>query len=372
MKKLLVLLLAVCIMAMSVVPAFATQADVAPVSTPDQVEPEIEVSARVQAYYDAYTALVFELNGEDFNDLNDAFDNFMNVTSGEEELTEEEYEQLVALFGTEDIWGVVEKLIDVSYISYYVIDMVNAQKDFENDPCFDTAFYYVSIYEEVFVDSEEDDLKLYVSNFNPDADEIYEDAYGYMPSAEVMALYDAYEMLCDALYYGEDDLEILQIATDKFADAWNGANFSDEDVQALAAMLYEDPEEVMSILLSDYIDACIIVETGKLYNAYLENPDADTAQALVDMYDSIFEDETYDNVQWLLEWFIPDLAEVYDEAVQLAQVKPQESPESTKDEEKATANTATVKTGNTAVYVIVIVSGALVLFAGAYLRRREK
>ena len=189
-----------------------------------------------------------------------------------------------------------------------------------------------------------------------------DDAKPNVPSQDVLDVYKAYEKVQDALSFGYD--EDFVIACEEFEavlDIYN--DLSEDDMNALAALLsLENGEEAYNQILCDWINANIILELGEVYDAYVSEPNIDTAKALVEKYDEVFS---------ATEMFLPEdfalfrnavfcIDDYYEEAKMLLA---DASDEGEADEEEADKD-ATPKTGDSSdmmMPLVVMVAAACVV-----------
>ncbi|MBE6824620.1 MAG: hypothetical protein E7513_04675 [Ruminococcaceae bacterium] len=389
MKKLLVVLLAITLVMMSVVPAFAAENDVvATQSSPDQVTPD----SRVQQLYNAFVELKNTLYGNDLTAFLNAYDDFEAISTSIDTLTDEEAEELVALFGS-DMEGMVEELLTVAIVAGFVKGVYLDCEEFKATPNTSTAVMVIEDLESIAFNEEieDDEFSKAIRNLISDIDEVYKEALEYKPTDRVYKLYESYYDMLDLLeWYLYEDLEET---TKEFRDAYNSIDeFTDEEKDQISALIGLPFEEAIGLMVSDYIEACIIVDTGKIYDAYIDNPCKDTAQALVDQYDGIFNDPSFSDeyLEDLIGEYFYDLEELYLEAKAMLEKddddsddeddtvsggdkedkKPQKGADSTKTEESTKVNTAAVKTGDTTIAVIYFAFSLIVLAVFCFIKKR--
>ncbi len=388
MKKFLVVLLAISLVMMSVVPAFAAENNVvATQSSPDQVVPD----SRAQQLYDAFVELKNTVYGNDLTAFLKAYDDFEAISTSIDALTDEEAEELVALFGS-DMEAMVEELLTVAIVAGFVKGVYLDCEEFKANPNTSTAVMVIEDLESIAFneETEDDEFSKALRNLITDIDDIYKAALEYKPTDRVYKLYDSYYEISDLLEWCL--YEDLEEATKGFRDAYNNIDeFTDEEKEQISALIGLPFEEAIEVMICDYIDACIIVDTGKIYDAYIDNPNKDTAQALVDQYESIFNDESF-NDEYLEEQifeFFYDLEELYLEAKAMLEKtgedkdntvsggdkeekKPQKGADSTKTEESTKVNAAAVKTGNYTMFAVVLVGAFLAIASAIVIKKRVK
>ena len=216
----------------------------------------------------------------------------------------------------------------------------------------------------------------------PEIHEVYVEALTYLASDNVMVIYNAYTELQTALMFMsyDDDFAKAMEGFEAVLDIFN--EISEEEMEDLAALLVvEDGETAFWDILSDWITANVVDEIGQLYNAYLENPNKETAAALIEYYDSIYNDPEYadEELQETISWFFMDIHDVYAEASALVAdevadvVEPEEAdvvePEEADGVEPE--RQASPKTGDAA-SIIWPVAGILVAMAAFAVTKKQK
>lgn len=379
MKKLLVIVLAICMVMMSVVPAFAAQTDaVVTQSTPDQVAP----TSNAQIFYNAYNELAAALNSGDIDVLKAASDNYTATMDGIEEFTDEEIAELETLFG-KDIFEVLVDLLVVAFDVDIVLSVDEVYNAYLADPNVKTAYDFVAIYSDSeYVDEE---AKALLKTFFADIDEVYAKAEEDLPTAKVSNLYAAYTDMMDALDWY--DLSEVETATAAFLEAYNESlDMTDDEQQQLALMMGLSSEEAIGVMVSDYITACTLVQVGKTYDAFWENPCADTAQDFVDLYNGIYNDSNYknENLESLISDYFFDFEETYEEALAIladdedselsagSEKEPQQSADSQKTDESVKVNAAPVNTGSTTNAAVVLATVFTLLVGVGIFRKKVK
>ena len=373
MKKIFILILTLCILAVSVMPAFATEADTAVVmSTPDQIEP----SSRVDEFFGLYTALENAMNSGDINALKTAVDNFMLYSENmEDSFTDEEIAELEVLFGT-DVWEALGLMIDIAINADGIIALDDAYNAFKADPSSATAVGVVVLYEEI-LDYEDDEFLADVKRFFPDIEDVYAQASALLPSPRVYGLYRAHQNMLTAFEWG--DIYFLEEAVYDFRTTYNGNELTKQQLDELAQLYLMTVEEVTAMMADDYAKATVLLELDRIINEYYVEPTTETAQALVDQYNAIADEELLK----LVDLFFFDFEEVYNDAkaylgeevdddTEDETKEPQKAPQSTKDEASSKTNTAPVKTGNSTVAVVAVLSMFLMLFAIGVMKKRVR
>ena len=141
----------------------------------------------------------------------------------------------------------------------------------------------MNLYEEL-----EPDYGQLLAGWFLDIDSIYEDAKQNVPSQNVLDVYEAYEKVQTALSFGYDEDFVKACeGFEAVLDVYNA--LSEDDLNTLAVLMgLGNGEEAFNQILFDWINANTILELGAVYDAYVSNPNADTAKALVEKYDEVF------------------------------------------------------------------------------------
>ena len=281
----------------TVVPADDTQATVTQVSD----------DADVQAAYDAFVAMEAALEAKDLAALVVASNQLEKIT---DDFTDDQYEAWNGLFSDE---ASLERYLDVLISTMYVTYTAEMAEAYQANPNAKTAMEFVEAYE-LTVEAEMD-----MEGFIPDIAAVYEAAKADMPSENVLTVYNAFVELQAALQWSIDD---LQVAVDAFydgpVDAFN--ELTDEELNDLALLLeVEDGEAAWNLVLSDWVDANVLLAVNDVYLAYVENPNEETAAAVVEYYGYIYgEDAVYgEEFAAIVDNLISDFINVYEEAVEL-------------------------------------------------------
>ena len=265
----------------------------------------------VQASLDAYGKIKTAMENKDIEGLRAATEEFENCNF---ELSEEQDEELTAMIGDE--------LFDVILTAGAVVGMDDAKDTFLADKNANTALFYADNYKLLVIDEEWGaDTAALIKDMIPDGQAVYEDAKGYLPTENVMKVYNAYAEITFSLQiqsYDEDFLAAFE-AFEEVLDIYN--ELTEEEMEQLAALMEEESgEEAFSVILSDWITANVVHEMGQLFDAYLENPNEDTANAFVEYYDSLYNDPDYvdEELRAVIEAFFGGIHDSYAEAKALA------------------------------------------------------
>ena len=153
-----------------------------------------------------------------------------------------------------------------------------------------------------------------VAKFIPDIDAAFAEAQAMMPSEDVLKVYDAYAGIQNALafQYFDEDTRAAMEAMEAVLDIFN--EMEEEDLAVLAQLLgMESAEAVSNAVFSDWVDLNILAAVDECYQAFMNEQNKETAQALVDYYEAVFPvnpDEAVIDADLVRSFFI-DIDDVY-------------------------------------------------------------
>ena len=214
----------------------------------------------------------------------------------------------------EDFWSVLfGGNVAVTANGYY--------SEYTADKNAKTAYDFVGYY------SQEDmeDYKADVLRFMPDMESVYEEAKADMPSENVIAVYEAYTGVQNALAFGyiDEDTYAVVEGFEAVLDAFNEMGIygdgetAEKDRADLAVLMgVEDGETAWNQIFGDWVNLNVLLEVEEVYQAYMKKSNAETADALVEKYDGIYNDPNYvdEELRVLVESFFADIHDVYAEA----------------------------------------------------------
>lgn len=334
-KKLLSIMLVVIMCIANVMPVFA-------LSEVDPVDPT------VQKYIDAYRDLeaVFTSETKDLEALKAAV-----AASEGIELDMDQSEEFLEYVDFED-WF----LCNVGATNVIEADKYNTA--FTNSKSGKTAKDLVEFYEMIISEEYADyGLKETISAWIPGFEAAYEEAKTMLPSENVAAFYDAFTEVQTQLEGTVDSLREAVEACN--VDLFN--EFTDEEKEEFVALMgFTDWEEAFNVVLSDWIDANLVLEVDDAYNAYTGSWSVKDAKAFVEKMNQV--NEMYGEDLSLFEYFFGDLNSVYEEAKELIANGGNEEDTETKEEvtEPEDRTEKAAKTGDVAPVIPMVV-----LFAGA-------
>ena len=259
---------------------------------------------KVQAAYTAYQQMVGAMDSRDMAALKTATEELGKYT---EELSEEQQEALVSK--DEDFY------VNLFWAAM-LVGMGDLQNIFVADKNVRTAYNFVSSYEVVFSEETEEDISTMMKEMLPDIDIVYAEALTYMPSQEIVSMSDKYANMQIVLMFGDiESLREFKAEFEAMAEAIEA--MTDEDLNNLAMLLEEeDGATVKNTILKDWEQAKVVFSLADAYDAYIAEKNEETAGALVEMYDSIFGDNSSadEELKSTVRNFFIDIDDVYQEA----------------------------------------------------------
>ncbi|MBR4020322.1 MAG: hypothetical protein IKI99_03335, partial [Firmicutes bacterium] len=160
-------------------------------------------------------------------------------------------------------------------------------------------------------------FKTTIVKFIPDVDAVYAEAQTMMPSENVVKVYDAYVGLANALEHwsvGDSTREAVA-AFDEVADVFN--ELSSEELADLALLMgVEDGPAAWNAVFSAVVDLNILISMDDVYQAYMNEPNAETAKAFVEYYEAVFPENPDDAMidGELVRNFFMGIDDTYEEA----------------------------------------------------------
>lgn len=344
-KKIIEFLLMICMVIMSVMPVMA------------EGEGKVSDDAKVQEAYEAYLKVVDAMNNHEYAIMKENYNKVDELTLGFEDEQAEEWQKVLKENGGE--LEALENLFEAAYI----IGLDSYRETYNNTPNAKSAYDFVTNYDECVAS------EISFKEMLEDIEEDYAKALNDLPSEDVVTVYKAYEKIQTAMSFGYD--EDFVKACEEFEavlDVFNA--LSEEDLNVLALFLHlENGEEAFNQIFFDWINANTILELGAVYDAYVADPNADTAKALVEKYDEVFGNT---------ELFTPDdfvlfqnavfcIEDYYEEAkALLAEASDSGEPGIVEPEEDEADRNASPKTGDDSDMMMtfaVMVGAAALVFA---------
>ncbi|MBR3785940.1 MAG: hypothetical protein IKJ77_06010 [Firmicutes bacterium] len=133
------------------------------------------------------------------------------------------------------------------------------------------------------------DYRAGIAVFIPDVEAVYAEAQTMTPSENVIKVYDAYVGLANALEYWSVDESTREAvaAFDEVADIFN--ELSSEELADLALLMgEEDGPAAWNAVFSAVMDLNILISMDDVYQAYMNEPNAETAKAFAEYYEGVF------------------------------------------------------------------------------------
>lgn len=208
------------------------------------------------------------------------------------------------------------------------------------------------------------------------------DTFVQSASEETLEVYNAYLVVVKALE-SEDRAE-LDPAIEEFEKVIDIFNeLSKEEFEDLAVMLdihsndpeYTDGEYAANVIFADWFNINILNLIDEAYSAFISNPNADTAEAMVEMYEQIFPEkgESAYISDTIVYAFFPDIDDVYAKAAELVETDENADADKNNDTDAAKETDAdTPQTGDktdiAGAFAILIASA----FGAAFVIKRRK
>lgn len=265
-KKLVAVVTAVLVFAISVLPAFA----------------EGTTDPAVQKAYDAYTALkdVLEHPSPDVvDDLEDLIEAF---TDANEDLTDAQLEELVALTGEADVFALISTALDVSFIA----TTAQAYDDYKATPNAQTAYDFMDLYDSMT------EMGIDMAGYIPDIATVAAAAKADLPSDGVIKVYDTILELAAAIIFpDEDTLSDALSKWDAVADTFYA--LSEDELNDLAVFLeVADGAAAKAEVRTAVTETNAMYSIVHAYNVFADEEDYASAEAFVTVYDEIFSEES--------------------------------------------------------------------------------
>ena len=312
-KKLLVFITVICMMFACGTSVFAAE--------------KVSEDAYVQAAYEAYLAIGDALyTTGDYAALKAAYTELGNATTDiEKEAKSAEWNQVI-----ENNGGVEKYVNDVMNMAFTMMvfeesieDEPGLMADYKAAPDLKKAYELVDTYEvmeadNVLMDKMADDLSV--------AD-VYAQAEADVTAAgsDVIAVYEAYVLVNDAVTYADDFDEAIA-AFETVLDIFN-EGLDDKEKADLAVLVgAKDWEETFSIILGDWVNLNVAAQTIDVGEAFVNDPNEETAKAFIEQYDAIFNDPDYadDDLRTLVKTSFDvngqSIDEVYEDAMKILDV----------------------------------------------------
>ncbi len=305
-KKIMSFILSVSMLFLFTMPALAAEGSDAVTDDP-----------AVQAAYDAYLEFTEAIANADLEALTNTLATF---EAAAEDLSDEQQEELVSLD---------EAFFENLLTAAFIVGIADIHDAYIAEPNIKTALDFVDTYE-VYVASDEEFAALMYAMI-PKLEADYQQALTDMPSDSVVTVYNAYLELTYGLLTGwGEDLDAGIAAFEAVTDTFNELTAAELD--ELALLLEEaDGASAWSLVFADYVNANVLNTVEDAYNAYIEDPNEETATAFIELYDGIFNDPSFSSpdLEELVREMYLDIDEVYADATAfLAASEVPEAPES--------------------------------------------
>ena len=313
-KRLLSLVLAMCMLLAFAMPAFATDVSSTDVSlsdvssstdtsSTDTSSTDADVSDDVKAVYDAYVIALEALEGSDADEVAAALEGTYDVVEIFNEFGEEELAQLGQLMGCDGDTAFA-RFFSV-HVNANVITVVDVYIDsFEEEPSASLAMEIVYYYDAIFNDPEyqDEELRTLVRSFFPEFDDTYAAAQELCPDAELVSLCDAYDVLVYS--FETNTLSEVVSASDGFdavVDAFG--KLTDEQKKDLEELYGVTAEQVQAMAAEANKVAKAIIKVGTAYEAYMNDQSEANTEAFVEAFKSVINSGSENIVDTVLNFF---------------------------------------------------------------------
>ena len=292
MKKALALIMAVMMLVTTALPVMADQTD-----------------AAVQASYDAFVSVMAAIDTNDLSAFRTAAEAF---EAANEQLDDEQTEQLAEMIeaGGNSFWSSLFLIAQIGLAA----DLYDA---FVADPGAKTALEFTENYDLHFNDEEPTLGAPYIAAMIPGIEEAYQQALTCLPSEGVLAVYEAYQIMENALLFAmyDEDFVAAKENFEGVVDTFN--ELDEEDLAKLAELIdAENAEGAFSKVLSNWINMNVVYEMGQRYTKFSESSTKKNAASFLEYYNSLYNDPDYvdEALRSLVSEFFPDIEAAAEEA----------------------------------------------------------
>lgn len=298
-KRILVSLL---VMILTFVPVISVYADTNVVSS----------DATVQTAYEKYNAIVGAMAANSYDLLESEYEELISIISDFTDEQEEEWNCVV-----NEVIGLNTALSNL-YNASHVVYTIGLMQMYQKSPNVRTAYKFVQAYEDCL------SLEIAINNMHSGVEAVYTTAKSTdMPSEDVVALYNAYVEVVEALESGnpenlEDAIKEFQAVVDIYNEI-DAVEF--EELACLLEIKSEDEEltdgeYIAQIIFADWMNINILDTLNKQYSQYVNDPDAENAGGLIMAYEMCFPENEENEIisADLVYSFFPDIDDVYADA----------------------------------------------------------
>lgn len=294
-KRLLVFITSLCMIFAYAVPAFAAA---------DKVSDD----ADVQAAYEAYVAMTDAMyTSGDYAAMVAAFNKLdqKSTVIENDDAKSEAWQTVVA-----DKIGEDEFINDVVNLAFTMVVFekeiegeIGLIEDYKTAPELSKAYDLVDMYEALeenkvlmdqlaaSIDAADPARKVAVTY--EAAEKAVEDALVAV-SPDVIAVYDAYVLVSNAVLWADpDDFDEAISEFTKVLDTFNNELDDDEKADLAELLGANDWKEAYDMILGDWKNLNIAAEMIDLYDAFAADPSVANAEAFVEKYDAIYNDPNY-------------------------------------------------------------------------------
>ena len=299
--------------------------------------------------YVLYRELLSALEGGDMESVQAAAEALVDPMN---EISEEQMEGLAEIFDAE-AEEAMTTVLDVFIRANVYVDFCKKFTAFSDDCNGKTAKEFVEYYDSIYNEDYEDEaLEQLIADHYTGVEYVYKEAKVWAEAQDVVDLY------ADVVSGVEDkDLASVKDILDEFGIALD--SMDEEKWEVVAQISSASVEELPWEMIYYYTTANVLVEIEDILEEFLDDPNEDTANALVEIYNGVYFDEAYvdEYLREIVPEFFEGIEESYEEAKALLagegaseDVTEQETTakETVKETEKETSKDTAPGTGDAA------------------------
>lgn len=300
-----------CLLLIMILASFSTLSVFAETVEPQNTERNsgtVSEDAVVQSVYEMYLAIVDAMSYNNYSELKQNYENLIAVTNAFTEAQSAEWQRVL-----EENVG-LETALGNLYHASYIIYTIQLMDMYQQTPNVKTANEFVEAYDKCV------ELGISINTMNSDVASVYQTAKTtHMPTEDTLLVYAAYIEVVEAIESTDrGEIDDAVKAFNAIVDIYN--ELTPEEFEALACLLElesEDPEltpgeYVAQVIFADWMDINILDSFDKVYSDYINERNAENAEALIQYYDLAIEGEMISKS--LVEAFFPDIDTAYAEA----------------------------------------------------------
>ena len=310
----------------------------------------------VLAAYNDYKAIETALTGTDYDALKAAVDGLDEKTMQFSDEENEEWNRVVEEEVGLDAY--FETVVSAATI-IYAADTAEA---FSNDPNAGTAMEFMGAY------SDAKAAGLPVDEMKPELIALYTEAEAYLPTDNVLKVYEAFYQVTEAVSYGDiEELKLAAAGYEEVLDVYE--NLSEEELEQLSELFGLDGAEDAKLQIDQAWETVKnIIEVVDAYEAYLADENPEKAKALIAAVDKY--DELTNGDRNLIGMFYADIDDAYALAEEtIANGAEDDGKDESDDSEK---EEGAPKTGDeTMLWPVFTMMGSALLMMAAYIALKK-